>query len=833
MTTADARDAAAEITPLDRVIGAYFARIDAGEAVSREQLLTQHPELRDELQEFFDGVDLVQRLAGASSALVDTSVAANLNTAIVSASMPLGTNHPPSAGGIAGLFPVAFGQYQVLRVLGEGAMGIVYLAEDVKLGRKVAIKVPKQSVVEQPEHLARFTREARACAGLRHHNICPVYEVNEIDGTHFIVMAFIEGQSLSELMGKDPPQSADQIANTVRTIALALDAAHRAGIVHRDLKPANIMIDSDCEPIVMDFGLARHMQADEQKSLTLDGMVIGTPSYMAPEQIRSELGKIGPASDVYSLGVILYELLTGQRPFHGPMMTLMLDVTNEHKAAQPPSEIRPGCDPKLEAICLKMLSKSLADRYGSMKEVAAELTDFVKVGRALLPVTERATGKSARPTARRNSTRLKLILCGFAALVFAGVIVIEITDKDGKGTIVTVPDGTPIDVQTAPGDKVSITRKEDAPASDKPNVELPEDRVPLSKTFKPGVRYAVGLHPYSPQMGDFNNDGKLDLVNANALEHCVSLLLGNGDGTFQAAANFTVGSQPQSVAVADFNADGKLDLAVSNNSSHNVSLLLGNGDGTFQRAIHFAVNAFPRDITTGDFNDDGRPDLVTAHNSASGLSVLLNNGVGGFAAMENVATRSFSYVVLVADFNGDGKADLTNTSNNPSNFVCVMLGKGDGTFGTATHFDVSKGPTKGPNGMAVGDFNHDGKPDLVTANYNAGNVNVLLNTTQRGAITTSFSKAVEYTAGSQLYAVIVEDFDADGHSDLAVTDFILDRVVLLRGNGDGSFQAMTICGQGTTPSFGASGDLNGDGKLDLVVSNEGSSTLTVLLNTGN
>ncbi len=831
MTMTDAPEASPEVTPLDRVIRGYLSRIDAGEAISRDDLLAQHFDLREELQEFFDDNDLMQQLAGTQSALVDTSVSGHLNTVMINSAAPLHTSRVTAAGGITGPFPIAFGQYRILRALGEGAMGLVYLAEDVKLGRKVALKVPQPSVVAQPENLARFRREAQASAGLRHHNICPVYEVNEINGTHYIAMAFIEGKPLSDEMRKDPQWSATQIADTVCRIATALDVAHRAGIIHRDLKPANIMIDPDGDPIVTDFGLACYMHAEEQVPLTLDGAVLGTPSYMSPEQLRKELGKVGPASDIYGLGVIMYELLTGQRPFSGPMLMLLLDIVNEHKTPQKPSEIRPGCHPQLEAICLKMLSKSVTDRHRSMKEVAAELTDFLKVGQLTHPSAAKTIEPQSSPmtvgsmfSIRPPWTRLSLMLGGFAALVFCGWIIIKITNKDGKETIITAKEGTQIDLQTEPDDKVSITRKEKAPLK----VELLEVPVPDSRTFESGVQYAVGLHPYSSQMGDFNNDGKLDLVNANSGSHDVSLLLGNGDGTFQSAASFAAGAAPESVTVADFNADGNLDLVAANNGSHDVSLFPGNGDGTFQAPGSFAVTPGPKFVVNRDFNDDGRPDLVVGHNSRNGLSVLLNNGVGGFGTMSSVATHSSSFVVLEADFNGDGKADLANVGSSPPNLACVMLGHGDGTFGTANHFIVNEYP----NGMAVGDLNHDGKPDLVTANYNAGKVNVLLNSTERGAITTSFSTAVAYTVGSQLVSVIVGDFDADGHSDLAVADYVLDRVALLQGKGDGTFHAMTICGQGTNPSSVASGDLNGDGKLDLVVSNHDSNTLTVLLNTG-
>jgi serine/threonine protein kinase len=276
--------------------------------------------------------------------------------------------------------PAKLGRYEIERLLGSGTMGAVYLARDNELDRRVAIKVPNADQHEDPEIRERFHREARAAATLHHRNICPVYDIGETDGIRYITMAYVEGKPLSDVIAARGPSAQYDAARIVRTLAGALQKAHEKGVIHRDLKPANVMIDEDGEPVIMDFGLARQINRAEDARLTQSGSVIGSPAYMPPEQIECELEKIGPATDVYSLGVIFYELLTGRIPFRGSIAAVMGQVITSQP--EKPSKRRPELDSRLESICLKMMSKQIDDRYPSMADVASALTEALRTEHA-------------------------------------------------------------------------------------------------------------------------------------------------------------------------------------------------------------------------------------------------------------------------------------------------------------------------------------------------------------------------------------------------------------------------------------------------------------------
>jgi serine/threonine-protein kinase len=262
--------------------------------------------------------------------------------------------------------------YEVGALLGRGGMGLVYKARHLRLNRFVALKMLITGAYAEPQQRARFQREAEAVASLRHTNVVQVHDVGDHEGWPYFTMELLEGGSLAQALA-GAPQPAGQAAALVATVAEAMQAAHQGGIVHRDLKPANILLAGDGMPKVADFGLARHFDGDP--ALTQSGARIGTPSYMAPEQVIGKAELIGPPADIYALGAVLYEMLTGRPPFRGETAS---ETERQVMSAEPvsPSRLNPKVPRDLETICLKCLSKEISHRYASARALADDLVRF-------------------------------------------------------------------------------------------------------------------------------------------------------------------------------------------------------------------------------------------------------------------------------------------------------------------------------------------------------------------------------------------------------------------------------------------------------------------------
>jgi serine/threonine protein kinase len=264
--------------------------------------------------------------------------------------------------------PERIGRFEIRRRLGAGAFGAVYQAYDPLLSREVALKVPHAATLQSEKSRLRFFTEAKTAAQLRHPNIVPVYEPGQDGDTYYIVSAFIEGQTLEDAIDDQRPNFRHS-AKLVKDLAGALAYAHKLGIVHRDIKPANIMLDAHGDPLLMDFGLARFEA--EQSRLTIDGALLGTPAYMSPEQAARRNDQVGPASDQYSLGVVLYELLCGEPPFSGPPAVLIALVLNQEPVS--PRIVNDKVPKDLETICLKAMAKRPSQRYADCTTLADDL----------------------------------------------------------------------------------------------------------------------------------------------------------------------------------------------------------------------------------------------------------------------------------------------------------------------------------------------------------------------------------------------------------------------------------------------------------------------------
>jgi len=267
--------------------------------------------------------------------------------------------------------PETFGRYRILKKLGEGGMGTVYLAHDSEMDREVALKVPQFDKREQDKVIEQFKREARIASRLRHPGICPIYDIGCINGIHYLTMAFIEGTELADVLADGRPVPVVRAVELTLRVAEALHALHQAGIVHRDLKPNNIRLQTDGLPVLLDFGLARLVSVDG-KELATKSASAGTPSYMAPEQWHGKAEQIKPWTDVYALGVILFELLTGRRPFPGPSFVELFGQATAGPRPRP-SEFVTNIPPALDQLCAEVLAINPAQRPADMLQLIARL----------------------------------------------------------------------------------------------------------------------------------------------------------------------------------------------------------------------------------------------------------------------------------------------------------------------------------------------------------------------------------------------------------------------------------------------------------------------------
>ncbi len=329
-----------------------------------ERQAAAHPRLAGQLRELFAAMSMADAVAEQSTIYGEAQTP---QAAVWS--------RPTEGGFMPGVtpLPAAFGDYELLEELGRGGMGVVYRARQKSLGRIVAVKMLLRRELATAADLTRFRAEAEAAARLDHPNIVPIFEVGEQDGLPFYSMRFIEGTTLAKRLaaGSLSPRGAAEI---LAVVASAVDMAHGRGVLHRDLKPSNILIDAAGVPHVSDFGLAKRIEQDQ--TVTHTGAILGTPCYMSPEQAAGSRGDVGPASDVWSLGAILYQTLTGRPPFQASnqMDTLLAVLASD---PPPPRSIAAGVDRDLELIALKSLQKPADLRYRSAASLAADLRAYL------------------------------------------------------------------------------------------------------------------------------------------------------------------------------------------------------------------------------------------------------------------------------------------------------------------------------------------------------------------------------------------------------------------------------------------------------------------------
>lgn len=334
--------------------------VAAGRQVDFDKVCRRHPDLASDLRRLWGAVLVTDIAGGAPSAPTDGS----------------GSGQGDSAAQRWQRLrlPARVGDYQLLEEIGRGGMGVVFRAHQISLDRPVAVKMILRGRLASEGDLQRFLSEAASTAQLQHPAIVPVHEVGDIDGRPFFSMKLMSGRTLADLMA-DGPLPDRQAARVLATVARGIAYAHRQGVIHRDLKPSNILIDNDGQPLLSDFGLAKRF--DRQSEMTRSGVVLGTPSYMSPEQASGRRDDVGPASDIYSLGSVLYHALTGRPPLVADsVMELVMLVIEQDPL--PPRALRPRLDRDLEMIVVRCLQKPPDLRYASADELADDLEAYLR-----------------------------------------------------------------------------------------------------------------------------------------------------------------------------------------------------------------------------------------------------------------------------------------------------------------------------------------------------------------------------------------------------------------------------------------------------------------------
>jgi serine/threonine-protein kinase len=327
------------------------------------------------------------------------------------------------------------GRYQIIEELGKGGMGKVYKAQDTDLKEKVAIKLLKPEIAADKKTIERFRNELKFARKIRHKNVCQMYDLNKEEGSHYITMEYVDGKDLKSMIRMMGQLSSGKTISIARQVCEGLEEAHKLGVVHRDLKPQNIMVDEEGNARIMDFGIARSIK---EKGITAAGVMIGTPEYMSPEQVEGK--DVDQRSDIYSLGVILYEMVTGRVPFEGDTP---FTIGVKHKSEEPtdPKELNTQLPEDLNLVILRCLEKDKEKRYQSAEEVRAEL-DRIEEG---IPSTEREVPKKKPTSAKEITVTFSLRKFLIPALVIIAVVIaaVIIWKRLPRKEAVSLPPSTP------------------------------------------------------------------------------------------------------------------------------------------------------------------------------------------------------------------------------------------------------------------------------------------------------------------------------------------------------------------------------------------------------
>jgi len=400
---------------LMEVLDAYFQAVESGQSLDRTEWLAQYPDLALELTRFLDEQDRLMRLTEPLRPIAEAASLAGLLPDDMLDGNGDGTRRARSRMRRESSPIREFGEYVLIEPIAHGGMGTVFKARHRTLNRLVALKMIRGGALAAGEDLQRFRQEAEAVAHLDHSSIVPIYDVGEHDGFSYFSMKLADGGSVAQRIA-DYPADPRLAVKLVAAVARAVHHAHQRGILHRDLKPSNILLDEQGQPYVSDFGLAKRLE--DESELTQSGTIVGTPSYMAPEQASGKRGGVTTAADVYGLGAVLYAMLTGRPPFQGDSALQTIEKVKEREP-DPPSGINRRVDRDLETICLKCLEKEPERRYASALALAEDLERWLRGE----PIAARPLSRPARLRrwAWRRRRRLAAGAIALLTLVLIGL----------------------------------------------------------------------------------------------------------------------------------------------------------------------------------------------------------------------------------------------------------------------------------------------------------------------------------------------------------------------------------------------------------------------------